>query len=137
MKLFNIKLLLFFSFPLLSLGTFAKNVEAKEVKMCNYSTTEKVSVAYSRYIDGDWWVQGWRHIDQGDCDTFYHEGNTFYYYAKSYYRDDKSEWTGDYRRCVISDKFRILKSDSCNQGRWEYFKRKETPNENKTIRLID
>ena len=129
-------LILFFS--LVPIISFAKSANANTVQICNYSTSNEVAVAYSRYLDGDWWVEGWRRIEQGNCSDIYHEGSSFYYYANAVGAADDSEWSGEVRHCVLSRKFKLIDNrSSCDRGRWEYFIEKTGLGEFRRIRLID
>ena len=112
----------------------ATSAQAKTVEICNYSTEGKVYVAYSAYVDGNWWVQGWRHIMQGECSDFYHEGSSFYYYAKG----GNGDWSGTIRHCVLHEKFKILDGQGdCHNGDWKYFKEKGGLGDFKRVRLTD
>lgn len=131
MKIFPI----FFG-SLVSLSFFGQAAIANTLQMCNYSTQEKVFVAYSSYVDGQWWVQGWRPIEQGECTDFYHEGTSFYYYANS--ADGPYRWSGDVNHCVIESKFKIVDNrNKCNNGRWEGFIEVTGIGDFHRVRLID
>jgi uncharacterized membrane protein len=119
---------------LVVVGADAKNAEARIVEMCNYSTSNRIYLAAAVYLDGDWYVRGWLHLDQGDCERIYHEGSTFYYYGDG---SDRSEWSGERRFCVLDREFKILSRNDCDNGRWERFVRKTGLDDFYRIRLTD
>lgn len=120
---------------IVSILFFPSLLMAKVTTICNYSTSPDLYLAYSSDVSGFWWVQGWRHLEQGSCSDFYHEGSYFYYYADD---NDGREWGGDFRHCVLDTAFKIRYSaDTCANGYWLYFDRMETESEFSELHLVD
>lgn len=119
---------------LVTIVAFAKNADARVFELCNYSTSGRVEIAYMFFDGNDWWVQGWRHIEQGNCSRFHHDGGSFHYYGRS---PDGSEWSGDVRGCVLRREFKLLRDHNCDEGRWEYFVRKSGLGDFYRVRLTD
>lgn len=76
--------------------------------ICNRSSVETISVAYTKMQGNDWMIVGWRNVEKGDCSLLVRSSNDVYYYAFG----GRKVWSGNSTMCVdLKDGFSV--------GTWE------------------